>query len=110
LASPALFCIFTHKQKDKKMTRIEELLEQRSVLMEMASVMYGDMYVMNENFWKSSVEKDLYKIEEELDNLGHVEEGITPEMEEAALAMFDALKSSGIIPNEEEEEDEDDAQ
>ena len=90
------------------MTRIEELLEQRSVLMEMASVMYGDMYVMNENFWKSSVEKDLYKIEEELDNLGHVEEGITPEMEEAALAMFDALKSSGIIPNE--EEDEDDAQ
>jgi hypothetical protein len=90
------------------MTRIEELLEQRQVLMEMASVMYGDMYVMNENFWKSSVEKDLYKIEEELDNLGHVEEGITPEMEEAALAMFNALKSSGIIPNE--EEDEDDAQ
>jgi hypothetical protein len=90
------------------MTRIEELLEQRSVLMEMASVMYGDMYVMNENFWKSSVERDLYKIEEELDNLGHVEEGITPEMEEAALAIFDALKSSGIIPNE--EEDEDDAQ
>jgi hypothetical protein len=90
------------------MTRIEELLEQRSVLMEMASVMYGDMYVMNENFWKSSVEKDLYKIEEELDNLGHVEDGITPEMEEAALAIFDALKSSGIIPNE--EEDEDDAQ
>jgi hypothetical protein len=96
------------------MNKIEELLEQRSVLMEMASVMYGDMYVMNENFWKSSVERDLYKIEEELDNLGHVEEGITPEMEEAALAMFDALKSSGIIPNEEEEEDtrdfEDDAQ
>ena len=90
------------------MNRIEELLKQRSVLMEMASVMYGDMYVMNENFWKSSVERDLYKIEEELDNLGHVEEGITPEMEEAALAIFDALKSSGIIPNE--EEDEDDAQ
>jgi hypothetical protein len=90
------------------MTRIEELLEQRSVLMEMASVMYGDMYVMNENFWKSSVEKDLYKIEEELDNLGHVEEGITPEMEMAAWVMFEALKSSGIIPDE--REDEDDAQ
>ena len=32
------------------MNRIEELLEQRSVLVEMASVMYGDLYVTNEHF------------------------------------------------------------
>ncbi len=88
------------------MTRIEELLEQRSVLIEMASVMYGDMYVADENFWKSSIEKDMFKIEEELMDLGHEEEGITPEMEMAALLLFEALKKGGLLP----EEDEDDAQ
>ena len=93
------------------MTRIEELLEQRSVLVEMASVMYGEMYVTNENFWKSSIEKDMFKIEEELMDLGHEEEGITPEMELAATMIFEALKSGGLLPSEDfYEEDEDDAQ
>jgi len=87
------------------MTRIEELLEQRSVLVEMAAVMYGEMYVINENFWKSSIEQDMFKIEEELMDLGHEEEGITPEMEEAALLLFLELKSNGTIPDEEEDED-----
>jgi hypothetical protein len=87
------------------MTRIEELLEQRSVLVEMASVMYGDLYVMDENFWKSSIEKDMFKIEEELMDLGYEEEGITPEMELAALLIFEALKSGGVLPEEEDEED-----
>jgi len=87
------------------MTRIEELLEQRSVLVEMASVMYGDMYVTNENFWKSSIEKDMFKIEEELMDLGYEEEGITPEMELAALLLFEALKNGGLLPKGEDEED-----
>ena len=87
------------------MTRIEELLEQRSVLVEMAAVMYGEMYVTNEHFWKSSIEKDMLVIEEELMDLGHEEEGITPEMEEAALLLFLELKSNGMIPDEEEDED-----
>ena len=90
------------------MNKIEELLEQRSVLMEMASVMYGDMYVTNEHFWKSSIERDMFNIESELMDLGYEEEGITPEMELAALLIFDALKKGGLIPDE--EEDEDDAQ
>ena len=90
------------------MNRIEELLEQRSVLVEMAAVMYGEMYVTNEHFWKSSIEQDMYVIEEELMNLGHEEEGITSEMEEAALLIFMELKLNGMIPDE--EEDEDDAQ
>jgi hypothetical protein len=86
------------------MTRIEELLEQRSVLVEMAAVMYGEMYVTNEHFWKSSIEKDMFVIEEELMNLGHEEEGITPEMEFAAQIIFDLLKLNGTIPDEEEGE------
>ena len=92
------------------MSRIDELLEQRSVLVEMASVMYGDLYITNEHFWKSSVERDMFDIESELMDLGYEEEGITPEMELAALLIFDALKKGGLIPDEREEEDEEDAQ
>jgi hypothetical protein len=104
LASPALFCIFTHKQKDKKMTRIEELLEKRQMMVEIASVMYGDMYVMNAQFWKSDTEREMFNIEEELYDLGYEEEGITPEMEAAAWMIFEALKKGGMIPDEDEEE------
>jgi len=88
------------------MSRIEELLEQRSVLVEMASVMYGDMYVTDENFWKSSIERDMFEIESELMDLGYEEEGITPEIELAALLLFDVLKKGGLIPDEEEEDEE----
>jgi hypothetical protein len=87
------------------MTRIEELLEQRSVLVEMASVMYGDMYVTDENFWKSSIERDMFQIESELMDLGYEEEGITPEIELAALLLFDLLKKGGLLPDEEEDEE-----
>jgi hypothetical protein len=91
------------------MTRIEELLEQRSVLVEMASVMYGDLYITDENFWKSSIERDMFEIESELMDLGYEEPDITPEMELAALLLFDVLKKGGLLPDE-REEDEDDAQ
>jgi hypothetical protein len=90
------------------MTRIEELLEERHALVQTAALLYGDMYVTNDQFWKSSIEKDMFEIESELEDLGHVEEGITPEMEMAAWMIFEALKSGGIIPDE--REDEDDAQ
>ena len=90
------------------MTRIEELLEERHALVQTAALLYGDMYVTNDQFWKSSIEKDMFEIEAELEDLGHVEEGITPEMEMAAWMIFEALKSGGIIPDE--EKDEEDAQ
>jgi hypothetical protein len=88
------------------MSRIDELLEQRSVLVEMASVMYGDLYITDENFWKSSIERDMFEIESELMDLGYEEEGITPEIEMAALLLFDVLKKGGLIPDEEEEDEE----
>ena len=93
------------------MNRIEELLEQRSVLIEMASVMYGDMYIANEYFWNSSIEKDMFEIESELIDLGHEDEPSFPEMEFAARIIFDLLKKDGIIPDKKEDkEDEEDAQ
>lgn len=87
------------------MTRIEELLEQRSVLVEMAAVMYGDLYITNEHFWNSSIEKDMFKVEAELIDLGHEDEEVSPEMEMAALTIFAALKESGILPEEREDEE-----
>jgi hypothetical protein len=86
------------------MTRIEELLEKRDMLVEVAALMFGDMYVINEEFWKSDTEKELFDIEAELDDLGYKEEGITPEMEAAAWLLFEALKKTGMIPDEDEEE------
>jgi hypothetical protein len=87
------------------MNRIEELLEQRSVLIEMASVMYGDLYITNEHFWNSSIEKDMFEIESELIDLGHEDEEVSPEMEFAARVIFDLLKKDGTIPNEREDEE-----
>ena len=93
------------------MSRIEELLEQRSVLIEMASVMYGDLYITNEHFWNSSIEQDMFEIESELIDLGHEDGEVSPEMEFAARVIFDLLKKDGIIPDKkEDEEDEEDAQ
>ena len=86
------------------MNRIEELLEKRQMLVEVAALMFGDMYVINEEFWKSDTEKELFDIEAELDDLGYEEEGITPEMEAAAWLLFEALKKTGMIPDEDEEE------
>jgi hypothetical protein len=86
------------------MNRIEELLEKRDMLVEVAALMFGDMYVINEEFWKSDTERELFDIEAELDELGYEEEGITPEMEAAAWLLFEALKKTGMIPDEDEEE------
>lgn len=72
-------------------------------------MLYGEFYVAEKSFWESSVQRDLYKIEEELMDLGWDDEGVSPEMEMASLLIFEALMNEGIIPNknwEEEEEDE----
>jgi hypothetical protein len=38
---------------------IDELLEERDNLFEIASVLYGDMFVTNESFWGSPTELQL---------------------------------------------------
>jgi len=87
--------------------RINELLEQRDVLTEIAFMLYGEFYVAEKAFWESSTQKDLFRIESELYDLGWEDVDVSPEMEMAALLMFEALKSGGIIPDAPEEEEED---
>jgi hypothetical protein len=87
--------------------RINELLEQRDVLTEIAFMLYGEFYVAEKAFWESPTQRDLYRIESELYDLGWEESDISPEMEMAALLMFEALKNGGIIPDAHKEEEED---
>jgi len=87
--------------------RINELLEQRDVLTEIAFMLYGEFYVAEKAFWESPTQKDLFHIESELYDLGWEDNDVSPEMEMAALLMFEALKSGGIIPDAPEEEEED---
>ena len=47
-----------------------DLLEMRDILSDIASELYGDLYVCNDNFWGSPTEKEMYKVEESLSNLG----------------------------------------
>jgi hypothetical protein len=63
---------------------IEELLEERDNLFEIASVLYGDMFVTNESFWGSPTELQLKRVYDRLDLFGHKDEEPTDEMIEAA--------------------------
>ena len=87
--------------------RINEVLEKRDVLGEMAVMLYGEFYIAEKSFWESSVQRDLYKVEEELMDMGWNDENLSPEMEMASLLIFEALMNDGIIPNKDWEDEED---
>ena len=63
---------------------IQELLEKRDDLFEIASVLYGDDFVFNEDFWGSQTDRDLQEVYEKLDLFGHEDNEPTEEMIEAA--------------------------
>lgn len=86
---------------------IQELLTQRDHLSEIASVLYGDDYIFQKEFWDSPTERELKQIWEQLDLLGYEEE-ITPEMQALGDILFEDLVKRGIIPLDEEDEDNDD--
>ena len=62
---------------------IKELLEKQDVLGDIATELYGDLWIMNEKFWGSPTERELGEVTMSLLNLGHRVEN-TPEGEEAA--------------------------
>ena len=59
---PLPCCIFVSMYND--------LLEMRDILSDIASELYGELYVCNDNFWGSPTEREMYKVEESLSNLG----------------------------------------
>ena len=83
---------------------IQELLTQRDHLSEIASVLYGDDYIFQKEFWDSPTERELKQIWEQLDLLGYEEE-ISPEMQALGDMLFEDLVKRGIIPLDDEDED-----
>ena len=63
---------------------IEELLEERENLFEIASILYGDMFITEDKFWGSPTELQLQRVYERLDLFGHQDDEPTDEMIEAA--------------------------
>jgi hypothetical protein len=63
---------------------IQELLEERDHLFEIATVLYGDMFITDESFWDSPTEKQLREVYKKLDLYGHKDEEPTDEMIKAA--------------------------
>jgi hypothetical protein len=79
---------------------INELLEQREILTDIAAELYGDIYVTNDKFWGSPTEKQMRGVEDQLHNLGH-RDVLTPEQMEAAKIIARDLG----IDFEDDEED-----
>ena len=62
---------------------VQELLEKRDILGDIAIEMYGEFWIANEDFWGSQTERDLNEINTQLMELGFVDE---PTEEEEAFA------------------------
>ena len=73
---------------------INELLEKREILGDIAAELYGDLWITNEKFWGSPTERDLQEVNQQLINLGW-EEYATPEEEAFADKLFELLKKEG---------------
>ena len=85
---------------------IQDLLDQKDTLSEMASLLYGDDYILHKEFWNSPTERELFQVWKQLDLLGY-EEPITEEMQALGDLIFDDLVNKGIIPLDNEKEDDD---
>ena len=86
---------------------IQELLDERDTLHEIASVMYGDLYVIQQDFWGSPTERELKRVYEQLDLLGH-EDPITEEQQALGDLIFQGLVDGGIFSLDDEDDEDDD--
>lgn len=66
---------------------IQELLEERDNLFEIASILYGDMFITEDKFWGSPTDIQLQDVYEKLAFYGYIEEEPTDEMMEAAKIL-----------------------
>lgn len=81
--------------------RIQELLEQRELLFEIAAILYGDDFIMSDPFWGSPTDVDLTRTHIQLYDLGY-----DFNISEATLdAAKEVAKEMGLLPDEDEDED-----
>ena len=86
---------------------IEELLDKRNVLTDIAAELYGDLFITVDEFWGSPTEREMGIVDQELAELGWEPE-TTPEIIALAEILLQDLVNRGIldVDNEDEEEDE----
>jgi len=77
---------------------IEELLEHRQILFQIAEELYGDLWIGEEAFWGSPTEQQLLGVHERLFNLGWSED-ITPKQFETAKEIAKIL-GLGLPPED----------
>ena len=98
---------------------IQELLEKRDLLSDIAEELYGEIWVAEDKFWGSPTELEMREINEQLHNLGWVDPNLTDEMRAMGEILGEELQDKGLvgpryddidseIPNWWEEDDEDD--
>jgi len=69
---------------------VEELLEHRQILFQIAEELYGELWIGEEAFWGSPTEQQLLGVHERLFNLGWSED-ITPKQFETAKEIAKIL-------------------
>jgi len=85
---------------------IQELLEKRNTLTDIATELYGDLFITVDEFWGSPTERQMGIVDDELINLGWESE-TTPEIIALAEIILQDLVERGIL-NEDGEVNEDD--
>ena len=69
---------------------IKELLEKRDLLSDIATELYGEIWVANDDFWGSPTEREMQEVQEELLTWGWEPE--EPTEEQIALAEMIAAE------------------
>jgi hypothetical protein len=83
---------------------IQELLEKRDTLCDIASVLYGDDFIFQKEFWGSPTESEMEQLYKQLELLGY-EEPISEEMWALGDIIFNDLKNQGILPDNDDEDE-----
>ena len=66
---------------------INELLEKRDILADIAVELYGDFWITEKEFWGSTTEQQMLEVTEQLDDLGWVDPVSDEEIEMADKIM-----------------------
>ena len=72
----------------------------RNILTDIASELYGELYVTNDSFWDSPTEQQMAEVEEKLVDLGHTTD-ITPEQLEAARKIAKEMGMDDLFEEDE---------
>jgi predicted nucleic acid-binding protein len=75
---------------------INELLEKRDILGDIAVELYGDFWITEETFWGSTTEQQMLEVTEQLNELGWVDPVSDEEIEMADKIMEMLIKEGKI--------------